>query len=94
MRKYSPAPIDTSDIYLSEDLIALTEVMAKNVHEVWSLNRFNEGWSYGPERNDKLKTHPCLIEYEKLSDAEKQYDRETAINTLKLIISLGYTISK
>ena len=44
---YIPKPIDTNNIVLSEDLISLTEKIAENVHEVWSVGRINEGWTYG-----------------------------------------------
>lgn len=91
--KYTPEPIDTSDIVLDERLTALIEQMAKNVHEVWAQNRISQGWKYGSRRDDALKTHPCLVPYEELPEQEKQYDRDTAIGTLKLIIKLGFHIN-
>lgn len=91
---YLPAPIDTSDVVLPESLMPLVEVMAKNVHEVWAKSRMDEGWTWGEQRNDELKQHPCLIDYNKLPDSEREYDRNTAVGTLKLIVSLGFDISK
>ena len=91
---YKPNPIDTTDVKLDEDIIELSEKIAKNTHEVWSQGRIDDGWKYGKERDDKLKTHPCLIEYEELSEEEKDYDRRTSMETLKLIIKLGYKIEK
>jgi len=93
-KEYTPNPLDLKDIIISDDLRELTESIAENVHEVWAAGRINEGWRYGPERNDQLKTHPCLIPYSKLPESEKQYDRETATNTLKMILRLGFKISK
>ena len=84
--------MDTSDIQLPEELNELIEKIAKNVHEVWAKNRIDEGWTLGAERNDELKQHPCLIPYEELSEIEKDYDRNTAISTLKLICKLGFKI--
>lgn len=89
---YTPNPIDISEIELPKELSTLIEQMAKNVHEVWAENRFKQGWRYGKERDDILKTHPCLIPYEQLPEDEKDYDRNTAISTLKLICKLGYRI--
>lgn len=89
---YIPQPIDTSKIELPKELSSLVEAMAENVHEVWAQNRINEGWKYGDERNDELKQHPCLIPYEDLPEVEKDYDRNTAIGTLKLITYLGFKI--
>lgn len=91
---YTPQPIDTSDVVLPEELNALAEMIAENVHEVWSAGRMSEGWTYGEERNDVEKTHPCLVPYEELSEAEKEYDRNTSQETLKLILKLGFGIGK
>ena len=94
IKKYIPQPIDTNDITLPVELEQLVEEISKNVHEVWSETRINQGWTYGPERNDELKTHPCLVSYEELPEEEKEYDRNTCIGTLKLILKLGFKISK
>ena len=93
-KTYIPKPIDTSDIELSEELLELTEEMAKNVHDVWSAGRIAQGWTWGPKRDDEKKENPCLVPYEKLPDSEREYDRNTAIETLKLILSLGYKIER
>lgn len=89
---YLPQPMDTSDVRLPEELNELIEQMAKNVHEVWAQSRIDEGWVYGEERNDRLKQHPCLVPYEELPEIEKEYDRNTALGTLKLISKLGFKI--
>lgn len=94
MKTYNPKPVDTSSVELSADIIELGEKIAENVHDVWAIGRIREGWTYGATRNDVEKTHPCLIPYNKLTDSEKQYDRDTAMETLKLIQKLGYTITK
>lgn len=91
---YIPKPIDTADITLSAELQELTEEMARNVHEVWSQTRINDGWTYGPERNDAQKKHPCLVPYDDLPESEKEYDRNTSQETLKLIMKLGFEIRK
>ena len=93
-KNYIPQPMDTNDTLLPEDLNVLIEQLAKNVHEVWARNRIEQGWTYGKERSDSVKQHPCLIPYEELPEVEKDYDRDTAIETLKLISKLGFKISK
>ena len=90
--KYTPQPIDTTDVKLPEELGLLVEQMSKNVHEVWAETRIKQGWKYGEQRNDELKTHPCLVSYEELQEEEKEYDRNTSISTLKLIMKLGFKI--
>lgn len=93
-KNYVPQPMDTSDIQLPEELNVLIEQMAKNVHEVWAQSRIKQGWRYGNERSDALKQHPCLVPYEELPEVEKAYDRDTALETLKLISKLGFKIIK
>ena len=91
---YKPAPRDTSSVRLPEDLAALTELLARNTHENWARLRMAEGWTYGPKRDDATKTHPSLVPYEQLSESEKDYDRATAMETVKTILALGYRIEK
>lgn len=91
---YTPKPLKTDSVELSEDLLELTELVAKNVHEVWAEGRISQGWIYAAERNDEKKTTPCLVPYEELPEDEKEYDRNTAMETLRLILSLGYKIEK
>ena len=86
--------LSEKDIQLPEELNTLIEQMSKNVHEVWAKNRIEQGWTYGEKRSDELKQHPCLIPYEELPEVEKDYDRDTALGTLKLILKLGFKISK
>lgn len=91
---YIPRPIDTSNVNLPSDLLDLTEKIAENVHEIWATSRINEGWVYGAQRNDREKTTPCLVPYDQLPASEKEYDRNTAMETLKFIVALGYKIEK
>ena len=91
---YLPKPVNTDHITLSDDLLQLTEQIAENVHDVWAASRISEGWTFGPKRNDVLKETPCLVPYSELPEVEKEYDWNTALQTIKLILSLGYSISK
>lgn len=93
-QNYIPSPADTQGVELPKELLPLVEEMAKNVHEVWAKNRLANGWTYGVERNDIKKQHPCLIPYEDLPEGEKVYDRVTSQETLKLILKLGFDILK
>ena len=94
MKGYEPTPIDTSDVELSEEIRELTELLARNIHDVYARGRLDEGWSYGPGRDDDRKENPSLVPYEELSESEKEYDRRTAMETLKTIVALGYRIVK
>lgn len=92
--EYIPHPADTSGVELPPELLELAEAISKNVHEIWSQNRLNEGWKYGDKRDDEKRETPCLVPYEQLPEEEKAYDRNTALGTLKFILSLGFEIKK
>lgn len=93
-KEYDPCPIDITDVELSPEIVELREAIAENAHEIWAQNRRAEGWTYGPERNDTLKQSPDLVPYAELADGEKMYDREMAMQTIKLMYKLGYEVVK
>lgn len=89
---YLPNPIDTSRVALPADLLGLREALARNTHETWAKGRLEEGWTPGPARDDVARRHPGLVPYEDLPEAEKDYDRRTAMEVLKVILAMGYQI--
>ena len=92
--EYQPAPIDTSGVTLTGDVLELTELLAKNAHDIWAQQRLAEGWRKGPRRDDVRKESPCLIPYDQLPESEKQYDRQAALGTIRAILALGYKIEQ
>lgn len=93
-KNYKPNPVETFDVVLPEDLLELTEKLAKKVHDTWAIGRMKEGWTYGPEKNLEKKETPQLVDYNDLPENEKEYDRNTALETLKFIVKMGYEIKK
>ncbi|WP_086768740.1 TRAFs-binding domain-containing protein [Nostoc sp. 106C] len=89
---YKPEPIDTAKVIINTEHLKLTELLAKNTHEIWAQQRIAEGWKFGPQRDDIRKEHPGLVPYEELSESEKQYDRNTALGVIKMLLALGYRI--
>ncbi|MGD0090434.1 MAG: RyR domain-containing protein [Planctomycetota bacterium] len=89
---YEPKPIETGQTGLPGGLAELMELLAKNTHDIWSRQRFHDGWTYGPQRDDINKKHPGLVPYEELPDSEREYDRKTAAATLRAIVALKYDI--
>jgi ryanodine receptor 2 len=87
-----PAPLDTSAVALDPGLVELAEKLAENAHEIWSQQRLKDGWTYGPSRDDASKKHPCLVPYGDLPEGEKDYDRKMSIETVKMIVALGFHI--
>lgn len=93
-KTYSPHPVPLQEVELSDDLKSLVEMMARHVHDVWAQSRMAQGWKYGERRDDVEKTHPCLVDYDDLPEVEKDYDRNTAVETLKFILQAGFKITK
>lgn len=91
---YQPKVIDLSDVELPQEVIQLSEIIAEYTHDVWAAGRLKEGWVYGPFRDDSKRTHPCLVPYMNLPESEKEYDRNTSLESLRLICSMGYKIIK
>jgi ryanodine receptor 2 len=91
---YQPAPIDTHNISLPDDLVLLRERLSENAHDLWARQRMADGWVWGPRRDDGQKQHPCLIPYNELPESEKEYDRLMAVENLKTILALGFQITK
>jgi len=89
---YRPQPIETSHVTLPSELEALVERLAQNNHDHWARQRIAEGWRHGPTRDDRAKLHPDLVPYGELADSEKQYDRNSVVETLKAILAAGYEI--
>jgi hypothetical protein len=89
---YSPAPVDTSGVVITREIADLTEFLARNTHENWAHQRLSDGWRWGPARDDGRREHPCLVAYDDLPEEEREYDRRTALETVRVILALGYRI--
>ncbi|KAL4165193.1 hypothetical protein KRP22_003924 [Phytophthora ramorum] len=87
---YVPKPIPTDDVKVPPHLRAVIELLAENTHEVWAQMRMEQGWKFGPRRNDAKKEHNGLVPYIYLTQDEKQMDRNTAMQTVKLILRFGF----
>jgi ryanodine receptor 2 len=79
---------------LTDEILELTEWLARNAHDVWARQRISDGWRYGATRDDAKREHPSLVPYDDLPESEKIYDRNTALETLKAIVARGYRIDK
>jgi len=90
---YEPQPIDVARVELPDRLHELVERLAGSSHDVWAAQRIAEGWQVGDIRDDRRKTHPDLVPYEQMPEAEKEYDRRSVQTLLKSIVALGYRIA-
>lgn len=89
---YRPRPIDTAGVEVPSEVAELTELLARNTHENWAAGRLAEGWRWGPARDDARREHPCLVPYEDLPEEEREYDRRTALETVRTLLALGYRV--
>lgn len=44
------------------------------LHAKWSADKVADGWVYGDVKNADAKTHPCLVPYEQLPEAQRRKD--------------------
>ena len=91
---YEPHPLNLDDVPIEPELMELREAIAENAHEVWAKTRKDDGWTYGPERDDAKKLHPDMLPYDRLPESEKKYDRQMALNTIRLVKKLGWDLVK
>uniref|UniRef100_A0A6I8PDZ5 Ryanodine receptor 2 n=1 Tax=Ornithorhynchus anatinus TaxID=9258 RepID=A0A6I8PDZ5_ORNAN len=86
---FTPIPVDTSQVVLSPHLERIREKLAENIHELWVMNKVELGWQYGPVRDDNKRQHPCLVEFAKLPEQERNYNLQMSLETLKTLLALG-----
>ncbi|XP_006872072.1 PREDICTED: ryanodine receptor 2 [Chrysochloris asiatica] len=86
---FTPVPVDTTQIVLPPHLERIREKLAENIHELWVMNKIELGWQYGPIRDDNKRQHPCLVEFAKLPEQERNYNLQMSLETLKTLLALG-----
>ncbi|KAK1794494.1 hypothetical protein P4O66_011363, partial [Electrophorus voltai] len=86
---FTPTPVDTSQIVLPPHLERIREKLAENIHELWVMNKIELGWMYGAVRDDSKRQHPCLVEFSKLPEQERNYNLQMSLETLKTLLALG-----
>ncbi|XP_072481377.1 ryanodine receptor 3 isoform X6 [Notamacropus eugenii] len=86
---FIPCPIDTSQVVLPPHLEKIRDRLAENIHELWGMNKIELGWTFGKIRDDNKRLHPCLVEFSKLPETEKNYNLQMSTETLKTLLALG-----
>lgn len=46
----------------------------KAQHDQWLRQKEADGWRYGPVKDAGAKTHPLMVEWDKLPDVERRKD--------------------
>ncbi|KAM6969596.1 LOW QUALITY PROTEIN: ryanodine receptor 3 [Tautogolabrus adspersus] len=86
---FIPTPVETSQIVMPHHLEKVRDKLAENIHELWGMNKIELGWSYGKIRDDNKRQHPCLVDFSKLPETEKNYNLQMSTETLKTLLALG-----
>ncbi|XP_029973170.1 ryanodine receptor 3 [Salarias fasciatus] len=87
---FIPTPVETSQIVMPPHLEKVRDKLAENIHELWGMNKIELGWSYGKRiRDDNKRQHPCLVDFSKLPETEKNYNLQMSTETLKTLLALG-----
>ncbi|EGT37287.1 hypothetical protein CAEBREN_31615 [Caenorhabditis brenneri] len=90
LEPFIPTPIDVSTTQLTHHAMEMHQKYAENLHELWAMRKIELGWSYGENRSETSRKHPCLTRFELLPETEKKYNIMLALTTMKTIEALGY----
>ncbi|HEX6471371.1 MAG TPA: RyR domain-containing protein [Streptosporangiaceae bacterium] len=65
------------------------EELACLEHQRWCDERRQAGWRYGSDHDEVSRTHPSLVDWDVLSDTERQKDRDFVRTLPDLLADLG-----
>nr|XP_061843137.1 ryanodine receptor 3-like [Nerophis lumbriciformis] len=91
---FIPSPVDTSQIILPPHMDNIRDKLAENIHELWGMNKIELGWTYGKVRDDNKRQHPCLVDFTKLPETERNYNVQMSCETLKTLMALGCHVAQ
>nr|XP_040017268.1 ryanodine receptor 3 isoform X8 [Gasterosteus aculeatus aculeatus] len=91
---FVPTPVDTSQIVLPPHLDNVRDKLAENIHELWGMNKIELGWTFGKVRDDNKRQHPCLVDFGKLPETERNYNVQMSSETLKTLLALGCHVAQ
>jgi DNA-binding transcriptional MerR regulator len=78
-----PSPLwdDAPDYQARENIASVEEALAdpertaEQNHQGWCDRLTADGWTYGPVKDERAKTHPCLVPFGELPAEQQQKDR-------------------
>ncbi|XP_077408297.1 ryanodine receptor 3 isoform X2 [Vanacampus margaritifer] len=91
---FIPTPVDTSQLVLPPHMDNIRDKLAENIHELWGMNKIELGWTFGKVRDDNKRQHPCLVDFAKLPDTERNYNLQMSSETLKTLMALGCHVAQ
>ncbi|KAM9848015.1 LOW QUALITY PROTEIN: ryanodine receptor 2-like [Aulostomus maculatus] len=89
---FTPIPVDISKVELPHQMEDIREKMAENTHELWVMDMIELGWTHGTVRDEGKRHEPCLVEFSKLPEQERNHSLQVAQNTLRTLLAFGFHI--
>ncbi|XP_062422699.1 ryanodine receptor 2 [Pungitius pungitius] len=89
---YTPAPLDSSRVFLSAAHEEVVDLLAENDHNVWARERIRQGWTYGAQQDAKVKRSPYLVPYGLLGDRRRREGRASAREAVCPLPAYGYSL--
>lgn len=80
----TPAALDSADI----------EWLARVEHRRWMADRIDHGWRSGSPRDDARLIHPSIVDYETLSDSEREKDRANIRALVEALARAGKILTR
>ena len=68
------APVEIQQSALMGVRAAIDGATPEQLHESWSAQKVKDGWVYGAVKDLTAKTHPCLVPYGDLPEAQRRKD--------------------
>lgn len=95
VRPYTPHPEYVAHIKLPEDILPIADMLAENAHEIWAKDRLAEAETKKAKgKNVNPYDDPFMKPFHELTKQQRKTDYSSALNTIKLLYKLGFTIIK
>lgn len=70
----APMPLRESAVTGVNFRLDNPEATPEAQHGAWMSHKFEEGWIWGPVKDQTKKTHPCLVPYDELPERDRIKD--------------------
>ena len=89
---YTPFPINTTQVNITNELQTLIQKFSEHYHDSWASKRMDAGWTFGDAKNVDSKTHNRLKPYNLLSEYEKEVYRAPIRDAIKAMLALEWHV--
>ncbi len=68
---------------------AIAGATPEELHDAWLNDKVRDGWRYGPTKDEKAKTHPCMVKYSALPEEHRRKDAIYSAVVRAMAVALG-----